>query len=235
VRRLHDAGLSPLGEPRWDDDHFGEKIELLCARPPEAVSFTFGCPGDDVIRRLHAAGSEVWLTVTHPDEVEGDVDALVVQGAEAGGHRGGAHAIPLKDLLAISDLPVIATGGLMTREHVEEVLNAGAVAAACGTAFLLAPEAGTSQAQRDAVASDRPTALTRAFTGRTARGIVNGFMTDHGEHAPDAYPEIHHVTAPLRKQAREQGNGELINLWAGTNHHLAVARPAADTVRALTP
>ena len=113
------------------------------------------------------------------------------------------------------------------------VLAAGARAAQLGTAFLLAPEAGTSEVQREAVAGARPTALTRAFTGRLARGVVNRFMREHGASAPRAYPQLHHVTAGLRRAGRERGDGDVVNLWAGQAHELAQARPAAETVRAL--
>jgi nitronate monooxygenase len=99
--------------------------------------------------------------------------------------------------------------------------------------LLLTPEAGTSPAHRDALRGDAPTALTRAFTGRTARGIVNRFMTEHDADAPSAYPEIHYLTAPLRAAARERGDADAINLWAGESYRLARAEPAAEIVRAL--
>jgi nitronate monooxygenase len=113
------------------------------------------------------------------------------------------------------------------------VLAAGAAAAQVGTAFMLAPEAGTHPAHRAALQSDRPTALTRAFTGRLARGISNRFMAEHSEGAPIAYPHVHHATSPLRAAARERGDADGFNLWAGQAHQLAVERPAAETVRAL--
>ncbi len=212
-----------------------------------AVSFTFGCPHPAVIGRLRAAGSEVWVTVTSPGEAllaaEAGADVLVVQGAEAGGHRAAFiddDAAPVYGLLALLqlvreavDLPLVATGGLATAEAVAAVRSAGARAAQIGTAFLLCPEAGTSAAHRAAVASPAPTALTRAFSGRLARGIRNRFMDDYGDAAPVAYPEIHHVTSPLRAAARARGDAGAINLWAGEAHALAVERPAADVVRAL--
>ena len=102
-----------------------------------------------------------------------------------------------------------------------------------GTAFMLAPEAGTSEVQRRAIASQTPTALTRAFTGKLARGIVNRFMEEHAD-APDAYPEIHYATAPLRAKARETGDPSVVNLWAGEAHALAEARPASEIVAALS-
>jgi nitronate monooxygenase len=98
---------------------------------------------------------------------------------------------------------------------------------------MLAPEAGTHPAHREAISSDRPTALTRAFTGRLARGIENRFMAEHTD-APIAYPHINYATAPLRAAARARGDADGFNLWAGQAHSLAVARPAAETVRVLS-
>jgi nitronate monooxygenase len=100
---------------------------------------------------------------------------------------------------------------------------------------MLAPEAGTAPALREAIASDRPTDLTRAFTGRLARGIRNRFMEEHGDAAPVAYPEVHYLTAPLRAAAREAGDAESINLWAGEAHALARPLPAGEITAALNP
>lgn len=104
-----------------------------------------------------------------------------------------------------------------------------------GTAFLLADEAGTSEPHRRALGEQRPTALTRAFSGRRARGLVNAFMREHDAHAPRGYPQVHYLTAPLRAQARAAGDAERINLWAGTGYRDAVAAPAAEIVARLTP
>jgi nitronate monooxygenase len=103
-----------------------------------------------------------------------------------------------------------------------------------GTAFLLCTEAGTSRPHRRALRDRSETAFTRAFTGRSARGIVNRFMLDHPE-APSAYPQIHHLTAPLRAAARARGDTDTINLWAGVNVARAQARPAAEVVASLRP
>ncbi len=247
VERLRAAGLD-VATPRFDDDDYAAKIDLLAAAPPAVISFTFGCPAPDVVGRLQAAGAQVWVTVTSPQEAQASAaagaDVVVVQGAEAGGHSGSfvdtpdAAPVALLELLprvhAAVGVPLVATGGLASAEAVASTLAAGAAAVQVGTAFMLAPEAGTAAAHRAALASGAPTALTRAFSGRLARGIVNAFMTEHGAHAPLAYPEIHHVTAGLRKAARERGDASLINLWAGTAHALAVPRPAAETVRALS-
>jgi nitronate monooxygenase len=92
------------------------------------------------------------------------------------------------------------------------------------------PEAGTPAAQQEALATDRPTAVTRAFSGRPARGIVNAFMREHEPAAPLAYPEVHHLTSPARAAARASGDADAFNLWAGQAHALATAEPAADLV-----
>jgi nitronate monooxygenase len=131
------------------------------------------------------------------------------------------------------DLPLVATGGVADAACVAACLAAGAVAIQAGTAFMLAPEAGTHPAHREAIMSDAPTDLTRAFTGRLARGIVNRFMEEHSADAPIAYPQINHATSPLRAAARARGDAGGFNLWAGQAHQLAVERPAAETVRAL--
>jgi nitronate monooxygenase len=96
---------------------------------------------------------------------------------------------------------------------------------------MLTPEAGTSAAHREAITARDTTEITRAFTGRRARGIRNRFMVEHGPFAPSAYPEIHHVTSPLRRAGREQGDAEVINLWAGEGFALAQPKPAGEIVR----
>lgn len=235
-----------VGQPRFDDDEFDAKLDVLVGEPVPVVSFTFGIPSRAATDKLRAAGSEIWITVTSPYEADEatkiGADVLVVQGAEAGGHRGSFHdaiaqpAISLEPLLeevrTLSDLPLVGAGGIATNVHAQRALDAGAAAIAAGTAFMLAPEAGTAPVHREAIASPTPTALTRAFTGRLARGIRNRFLLEHTD-APSAYPEIHHATAPIRAAARAAGDPDVINLWAGARHSQAVERPAADTVRSL--
>jgi nitronate monooxygenase len=243
------AGAS-LGTPRFEDDDWAAKISLLTASPVPVVSFTFGCPDPAVIAALQAAGSEVWITVTRPDEAAqaaaAGADVLVVQGAEAGGHRGSFTDDPAQDasdgigLLAllqlvrrVTALPLVAAGGIATGAGVAAVLAAGAAAAQLGTAFLRTPEAGTAGVLRDAVAGAGPTAMTRAFTGRLARGIRNRLLDEHSAAAPAAYPDIHHLTAPLRQAGRAAGDAGVVNLWAGQAHELVRDLPAADLVREL--
>jgi nitronate monooxygenase len=245
--RAYVADLGPeAAAPRFDDDDWEAKLSLLREARIPVVSFTFGCPSREVVGGLRAAGSEAWVTVTDLAEAraarDAGADALVLQGVEAGGHRAtfvdrpGAEGIGLLALLRLvaadMRLPLVATGGIGDGAAVAAVLAAGAAAAQVGTAFLLAPEAGTHPAHRRAIASEAPTALTRAFTGRLARGVVNTFMTAHPD-APIAYPEIHYATAPLRAKARERGDADGFNVWAGQAHSLARELPAAEIVRML--
>ena len=239
------AGVA-LGEPRADDDDWQAKLAALSELAVPVVSFVFGCPSPDVIATLRARGTSVWVTVTTPAEARqaeaAGADALVVQGYEAGGHRASFSdsTEPAYGLLSLLQLvgaqakvALIATGGLATGHGVAAVLAAGARAAQVGTAFLRCPEAGTSAVHRAALASAAPTALTRAFTGKPARAIVNRFVREHGDAAPSAYPELHHVTAPLRQAGRTHGDPDVVNLWAGQAHELGSDEPAAVVARRL--
>jgi nitronate monooxygenase len=243
------AGVE-LGQPRFDDDEWPAKVAQLTADPVAVTSFTFGCPDPSVIKAVQAAGSEAWVTVTTPADARqaasAGADVLVVQGSEAGGHRSSFTDDPADDrsggfgLLSLiqlvrsqTGLPLVAAGGITAGAGAAAVLAAGASAAQLGTAFLRCPEAGTAPVQRAAVATDTPTAMTRAFTGRLARGIRNQFMADYDRHAPVAYPEVHYLTGPLRAAARAAGNPDLVNLWAGQTHELARDLPAAQLVAIL--
>ncbi len=142
------------------------------------------------------------------------------RGYEAGAHQGTYDLASDEDpfgLLALlqllrseTGLPLVASGGIGSGAGVAACLAAGASAVQLGTAFMLCPEAGTSAAHRKALKERRPTRLTRAFTGRRARGAVNRFLSEH-EDAPAAYPEVHYTTAPLRAAAREAGDAEALN------------------------
>lgn len=236
-----------LGEARYDDDNWEGKLGLVCEERIDVVSFTFGCPAAEIVDRLHGAGSAVWITVTSVSEAEQaarvGADALVVQGVEAGGHRGGFtddESSGATGLLALVRLvgrtvpiPLIATGGIADGAALAAALCAGARAGQVGTALMLAPEAGTVQAHREKLGRPAATRLTRAFTGRLARGIVNRFLEEHSAHAPAAYPEINHATSELRAAARRRGDAEAFNLWAGQAHELADERPAGEIVRSM--
>jgi nitronate monooxygenase len=236
---------TPVGAPKHDDDGWEAKLALVASLEVPVVSFTFGCPEPQVIDALHDAGAVAWVTVTTPQEArlaaKAGADALVVQGAEAGGHRGSFDdgrpgEIGLLALLQlvhpVTDVPMVATGGIATGRAVAAVLALGAAAAQLGTSFMLCPESATSPAHRAAIDSDTETGLTRAFTGRLARGIANRWMAEHGD-APSAYPDVHHLTAGIRTAARERGDPDGFHLWAGEAHALAEPIPAGELVRRL--
>jgi nitronate monooxygenase len=236
-----------LGHARYDDDGYSQKLALVTEQRPAVVSFTFGCPEVDRVAALKEAGIEAWVTATSPNEAgvaaKAGADAIVLQGSEAGGHRASfadGDEEPLSTLVLLRlvaqrlRLPLIATGGLTDGPAVAAALAAGAAAAQLGTAFLRADEAGTEPAYRDALASRTPTALTRAFSGRRARGIVNRFMTEHSAEAPAAYPQVHYATAPLRAAARKLGDADGFNLWAGQAHELAPSGTAAEILRSIS-
>ena len=235
-----------VGTAVWEDDDWEPKIASLLADPPVLVSFTFGCPPLEIVAAFHDRDTVVIVTVTNADDAlraaAVGADLVVAQGFEAGGHRAtftnddrdgqdiGLLAL-IADISRVTDTPVIAAGGIVGPRGVAAVLAAGAVAAQLGTAFLRCPESGTSPAYRDALVDPRftTTAITRAFTGRRARGLVNQFMLDHPA-APPAYPEIHKATRPLRSAAVAAGDPEHVNLWAGQGFRSATDRSAGEII-----
>ncbi|MFP3966879.1 nitronate monooxygenase [Actinomadura fulvescens] len=235
-----------LGAPGDRSDDWEAKIADLVADPPAIVGFTFGCPEPGVLAAFHEKGTVTVVTVTSVAEAvtatAAGAGALYVQGREAGGHSGtftGAAGTPLRELLpavrAATDRPLLAAGGLATGAHVAEVLALGADAAQLGTAFLRCPESGAGGVHKAALADPRftETAMTRAFSGRSARGLVNRFMIEHSSFAPVAYPDVHYLTAPLRKAAAARGDAGTVNLWAGESFRLAADAPAAEVAARL--
>ena len=219
-------------------------------RPP-VVSFHFGLPPADLLARVKSWGSKVLASATTVDEARWlqahGADAVIAQGLEAGGHRGhflsddltaqmGTFAL-LPQIVQAVDVPVIAAGGIADAAGVAAALALGAVAAQVGTAYLLCPEATTSAVHRAALQSDaaRHTALTRLFTGRPARGIVNRVMRELGPLSPvaPAFPLATAAMAPLRAHAERLGSGDFSPLWAGQNTSGCRAIGAAELTRQL--
>ena len=240
-----------VGYPQYgDDDGWERKLEVVADVRPELVSFTFGVPPPDVIRRLGALGLLVMVTVTSAYEagvaVAAGADSLVVQGPDAGGHRGTfapdmePNTESLHQLLdrigRAHDVPLIAAGGLGTAEDVDRVLRRGAVAAQVGTALLLSDEAGTSSTQRSAMKHPlfTHTTVTRAFSGRYARGLENEFIRLLDNVAPLGYPEVNQMTLPIREAATEWEDPNAMALWAGTSFKEARPGPVADIIASLT-
>ncbi|HET6812136.1 MAG TPA: nitronate monooxygenase [Acidimicrobiales bacterium] len=241
-------GLDLTSVPaREDDDGWAEKVALLLEDPVPVVGFTFGVPSREVVDALRRQGSLLVQTVTSGAEAAmaagAGIDVMLVQSHEAGGHFGtltpGSPSPPVAltalvtEVKSATGLPVIAAGGLGTTEAIREVLGAGAEAVMVGTHLLRTDESGASPTYKAALADRRehPTAVTRAFSGRPARGIRNGFMQRYEARAPLGYPAVHHLTSPLRRAAAAAGEPDLVNLWAGTAHASA---PDGSVTAALT-
>jgi nitronate monooxygenase len=241
-----------LGDPdSGRDDGFDVKLAVLLDNPVPVVSFHFGVPSRDVIDSLHRVGTFTLVAATTAEEAlaveRSGADAVIAQGVEAGGHQGthrdvperGGAGIGLLSLVAqvreTVSIPIIAAGGIMRGGQIAAVLAAGASAAQLGTAFLVTPESGASAVHKQALTNPLfvRTELTRAFTGRPARGLVNRFLREHGPYAPAAYPEVHHLTAPLRKKAAASGDAQGMALWAGQGHRMARELPAGQLVEVL--
>ncbi|MGF2946189.1 nitronate monooxygenase [Mycobacterium sp. Lab-001] len=239
-----------VGRPEYgDDDDWERKLEVVADVRPELVSFTFGVPSPDVVHRLGALGLLVMVTVTSAYEagvaVAAGADSLVVQGPAAGGHRGtfapdrepaneSLHQL-LARIRSAHDVPLIAAGGLGTARDVADALNRGAAAAQVGTALLLADEAGTNPAHRTAMKNPlfATTVVTRAFSGRYARGLENDFTRMLDNVAPLGYPEVNQMTSPIREAAAALEDPNGFPLWAGASFQHAQAGPAADIISGL--
>nr|WP_019194148.1 nitronate monooxygenase [Corynebacterium timonense] len=215
---------------------FFEKFEVVLEAAPQLVSCTFGCFTAAEIDRLHAAGSQAWVTVTNEAEAREaaarGADGLIVQGPLAGGHRGtwDQNAQPdgraLRELLAAVRrsvaLPLIAAGGARGSGDVGTLLRAGACSVACGSAFLLAEEAGTSERNRALLRAGGRSVVSRAFSGRWARGVETEFTRAH----PDM-PAIYPYLKPM-----VPGNEYCL---VGADYAGLPEAPAAEIEAALTP
>lgn len=223
-----------------------EAADVLEEFPPPVVSFHFGLPRSALLARVKALGCKILGCATTVNEAlwlaSQGVDAIIAQGAEAGGHRGmflsedittqiGTFALVPQIVNAVK-IPVIAAGGIADGAGVRAALSLGAIAAQIGTAYLLCPEATTNSVHRSVLKSDasRHTALTRLFSGRPARGIVNRLMRELGpmsELAP-SFPLASSALAPLRAQAESRGDGGFSPLWCGENATGCAEIPAAE-------
>jgi nitronate monooxygenase len=238
-----DLGLPP-GQPlaRYAPD-FRAQFEMLIELRVPVASFTFGLLSTDDVARLHANGLYVIGTATHVAEGvawrDAGADAIAAQGAEAGAHRGtfiGAFEEALIGTIALvpqivdaTGLPILAAGGIMDGRGVAAALALGAQAAVLGTAFLTCRESAVPQAWKTRVRemADTSTSVTRAITGRHARGIRNPLMQRLSDNidkiAP--YPVQNALTQEMRQTASRAQNGDYLSLWSGQGAPLARARP----------
>lgn len=249
---IHAAwGLPAPVLPAPQPSPFPDQLEVVLDAKVPAFSFTFGIPDADALERLRRAGIAVMGTATTVDEgrmlADAGVDAIVAQGAEAGAHRGSflrpfeESLVPTLDLVrgivAATDVPVIASGGIMDGAGIAAALRARALAVQLGTAFLASPESGASEAYRRAIlsATEDRTTLIRAYSGRPARGISNAFHRQLAgrETIILPFPVQNTLTRPMRAEAARRGDAEHLSLWAGTGVARARSLPAAELVRVL--
>jgi nitronate monooxygenase len=244
-------GLPPPVLPVLPPDPFAAQLAAVLEARPPIFSFTFGIPKPQEIARLRAHDIAIVGTATTVEEARlleaAEIDGILAQGSGAGAHRGtfsgrfeDAMAPTLELVRAISravKLPVTASGGLMEGADIKAALEAGAAAAALGTAFLACPESGASAAYKQAVlsAATDTTVITRAFSGRPARGLASAFiarMRDH-EGAILPYPLQNALTRAMRAAAAGRGESGFLSLWAGTGVARARALPAGELVGTL--
>lgn len=244
-------GLPPPLLPPLPSDPFAAQLEAVLEERPPALSFTFGIPSSDQIAALKKRGIAVAGTATTVQEAlqlkDAGVDAIVAQGAEAGAHRGSFAAsfeesmVPLATLLrgicgAVA-LPVIASGGMMDGRDIVAAQKLGAAAVQLGTAFLTCPESGAPAAYKNALiaAKTDTTVITRAFSGRPARGLANRFiaMVAGKEDAILPFRQQNDLTRPMRNASGQQGIPDFISLWAGQGVARVRQLPAAELVRSL--
>ncbi|HYD39357.1 MAG TPA: nitronate monooxygenase [Anaeromyxobacter sp.] len=244
-------GLPPPAAPALPRDPFPAQLEAVLEARPAVFSFTFGVPPPEAMAALRARGIRTIGTATTEDEARAleaaGADAVMAQGAEAGGHRGTflgpfeeAMIPTLRLVRAVSRavrLPVVAAGGLMSGADVAAALRAGAAAAALGTAFLACDESGAPAAYRQALLEARTdrTVVTRAFSGRPARGLENGFvrLLAGRDDAILPYPLQNALTRAMRAAAARAGDAEHLSLWAGQGVARVRALPAAELVARL--
>ncbi len=248
--RVHgELGLPPPTLPPNPSSPFADQVAAVIEARPAVFSFTFGIPDAAVLARLRNAGILISGTATTVEEGRAleaaGVDNVVAQGEEAGAHRGTFLArfensmVPLRDLtralLAAVSIPVVASGGLMSGRDIAQVLGLGAVAGQLGTAFLPCPECGAPPVYKHAVmhAAADTTVVTRAFSGRPARGLRNRFIDLAREDAILPFGQQNDLTRPMRGAAGKQGKADYLSLWAGRGVTRARAMPAAELVRTL--
>ena len=237
------------GPGRAPFDH--DAAEVLAQCEPPVVSFHFGLPPKHLLDRIRQWRPFIISSATTVDEARWleaqGVDAIIAQGAEAGGHRGmflsddlttqvGTFALVPQIVRAVS-VPVIAAGGIVDAAGVAAALALGAAAVQVGTAYLLCPEATTTRVHRDALASPQAThtAITNVFTGRPARGIVNRLVAELGpiNRSAPAFPLAAAAIMPLRSNAEARGSGDFSPLWSGQNPTGCKTIPAAELTREL--
>lgn len=248
-----ELGLDPesIPETPMRSPFNNDMADVLSDYNPRVVSFHFGLPSDELLKRVKDMGAKVLSTATTVDEAlwleDQGVDAVIAQGLEAGGHRGNflTHDISMQvgtfalvsQISKAVKLPVIAAGGISDEAGVAAALALGASGVQAGTVYLLCPEASTKTMHRKALVSPEAhhTAITNIFSGRPARGIVNRIIREIGplSNIAPPFPLAAKAFAPIRAKAESMGIGDFSPLWSGQNVAGCVEIPAADITRKL--
>ena len=245
-------GLDPPTLPGDAPYGFEDQLEAVFEARVPVFSFTFGIPDRHALDRVRASGALVLGTATTVEEarllLDAGVDAIVAQGSEAGANRGtfaapfersmiGTLALVPQVVDAVGDVPVVASGGIMDGRGITAARALGAAAVQMGTAFLATDESGVPEAHKRALASAREdqVLVTRAFSGRPARGIENAFMRAVHESgvAVPPYPLQNALTRAMRTEAARIDDAERLSLWAGQGVRLVRRLPAAELVELL--
>lgn len=246
----HEAFPSPIGLPTapfYPD--LNEQIAPIWEHRPQVLTFHFGIPDGTIIEHAHTLGISVGMTATCVADAlaieAAGADFVVAQGIEAGGHRGVFEVDGVDEQLTTLELtmqlamhcsiPIVSAGAMMDGTDIRAALNAGAAAAQLGTAFLCCDESGASVAHKEYLLNQgaRGSEMTRAFSGRPARGIKNEFMAQMQGKTLLPFPLQNTLTGSLRKWAAQNNNGEYQSLWAGTQYHRCRAMPAAELMQSL--
>jgi nitronate monooxygenase len=244
-----ELGLPPPALPARASENFSEQLGAALESGASVFSVALGLLPNDAIAAVKSRGMFLIGTATTPEEAveqeKAGVDAIVAQGSEAGGHRAtfsaafdvgmiGTMALVPQAVDAVR-VPVIASGGIMDGRGIVAALALGAAAVQMGTAFLTCAEAGVPEAYKAAILAAKPheTQITRAFSGRPARGIVNRFMREMERREPLPFPLQNALTRPLRAAAAKAGRAEFLSLWAGQGLGMARRQSAAELVARL--
>ena len=250
LRSLSVDGVQSLtipAEPFYPD--LMDQLEPIWSARPAILSFHFGLPPDGVIAKAHALGIAVGISATSLAEAlaieSAHADFIVAQGIEAGGHRGQFDLQAKDEALSTFELtallakhcriPVVAAGGIMNGAQIQAAIAKGAQAVQMGTAFLCCDESGTPPSYRDYLLhkQDRPTTLTKAFSGRLARGIENTFTRTMQAQTTLPFPIQNTLTGPLRQWAVVQNDAEYQSLWAGTAYAQVRSMSTKDVMQQL--
>lgn len=230
-------------------DVFQDQVQAILEEDVMIVSFTFGLPDNETLLTLKQKGVYLIGTATSVEEAiaveQAGLHAVVVQGKEAGGHRGSfiepmalhSTADLLKATKENVSIPVIAAGGIMTKPQVTDMLKIGASYVQIGTALLTATECTAPKLHKEAIltSGQQATTLTKAFTGKYARGLKNRFTEQLKEATTAPYPVQHYLTQPIRKESARQNNREYMSLWMGENSYLAKEASVKEIIETLLP